>query len=208
MDKLINLCHGFSIALFLVHRLAVAGFVCEELIVEVDAVWTHPQLPEAAKSQARANRFCNSNPNGFGNTSASLNPHRVPMQCYYAVSGELVLELPNQLFSRCRSDVELDSVLDMHAFNVARLEKKPFTLIVYNEKHLFYRKGHYQIDHRIFERVLDWEYDRERTQYLTEKRKSGEYSLETITCGFLETTLNNEVCPSDLLERYPLIRPK
>jgi len=192
----------------LASNLAVAGFICDEAIVPEGMSWEHPVLPAAAENQSVSRRFCNSNPHSFKTTSASLSPHRTPMICYNAQSGVLVIELPNQLFSRCKTDEQLDRVLSQYAFHAAKIEKKPFSLIVYNEKHYFYRKGDYGKNHKIFEEVLDWEYFFERAEYIGEKRKAGIYPIETITCTVTEETLYGNPCPPDLLEKYPLKRPR
>ena len=189
-------------------NIAVAGYICDEAIVPKDMTWEHPNLPVAAASQLSSSKFCNSNPHSFQTTSASLSPHRTPMICYNSEKGVLVVELPNQLFSRCKSDDELNRVLGRYAFHAAKIEKKPFSLIVYNEKHYFYRKGDYAKNDSIFEKVLDWEYFQKRNQYIVQQRKAGIYPIETITCTATEETLHGDPCPSDLLENYPLKRPR
>lgn len=99
---------------------------------------------------------------------ARKNP--IPLNCYHSVSGELVIELANKRFVKCRStdvlDKKLDELFDIFAYHIATVEMKPFSFILYNKKHFFYRKGTYEDGHEIFERALKYNTALEKFRYL------------------------------------------
>ncbi len=176
---------------------------CEKLLSPYGESRTIITPSKAEKTGVEVQRFCRSNPHGFGMTSASPRMPKNRPECYQSDSGEVVLEIPDLFFNDCKDDEYFESLIDEYAYKWASLNSESLSMIIYNEEYQFYKRGDYEKGSEIFRRASSWKKFKERVIYVMERVQSEEYDPEDVVCIFEPKNADGSPCPVDFLNKFP-----
>lgn len=199
----ISLLIGCVLSISSAHSQALTSRVCVEVISPFWEIHKSISPPEKSNSSEFVFDFCHSNPHGFGNTSASPKKPDQRLQCYQSVNEEVVLEIPNIFFTDCREDEYFDTLLDHYAYKWANRYEAPFSMVIYNKKHKFLKRGEFDKHSDVYQQIAQWNYFKGKTQFLMKKIEEGHYKPETIFCSINSVDSLGEPCPEELIRRFP-----